>query len=181
MAHHLASRLSALEILEADARASAEQEVADLILRVWKRRHGAPFARDPLGASESVERALARLDPKNQGPFSYFRPFDEKPGPSEAEIESNIALKLALSIDGAAAELVRSLVRFAGTIAVEHDAEWVSAARAAHPPTLRRLSRLLDTDSSDSETNPQETEMALIATRARELGKLLSRISSMRE
>jgi len=181
MAHHLASRLIALELLEGDAHAAAEREVADLILQLWERRHRMPFVRDPLGAVDEVERALARLDPETQGPFSYFRPFGGKPGPSEAEIELNSALKLAISIDGATAELVRSLFRYAGTIALDHDAEWVSAARTAHPPTIRHLSRLLDMDSTGSVSQPQEEELARIVQRARELGKLLRKISHLRD
>ncbi|HEY0339534.1 MAG TPA: hypothetical protein VGC34_01905, partial [Steroidobacteraceae bacterium] len=152
MAHHLADRLAALESLKGGARLEAEDAVAGLIVQIWAHRQEVGFRKDPLAATDSVERAVARLDPERKGPFSYFQPFDDEPGPSAPEIEVNAALKLALAVDDIAEDLVRALITFAAVTAVDHDAEWVRATRAVHPATLRQLRRLMSyPDSSDTD------------------------------
>lgn len=173
MAHHLAGRLVALESLKGRARLKAEDAVADLIVQIWAHRHEVGFRKDPLAATDSVERAVARLDPEGNGPFSYFRPFDDEPGPSAAEIEANAALKLALDVDDIAEDLVRALITYAAMTAVDHDAEWVRARDAVEPTRLRQLRRLMSYEgSSDADATPLEVAEKRVSERARSLGKL---------
>jgi hypothetical protein len=180
MAHHLAERLTTVESLRGRARTAAEAEVAELIVRIWEHRHVVQFREDPLALINSVERAVARLDPSANGPFGYYRPFDDEPGPSPAEMEANTALRIALGIDDAAGDIVRSLVRYAAMIAVHQDAAWVRAALDADTITLRDLSKLLgDLDDPQADQDPAEAERSRIAERAKSLSKALRMISSL--
>jgi hypothetical protein len=174
MAHHLADRLAALESLKGRARLAEEDKVADLIVQIWAHRHEVGFRKDPLAATDSVERALARLDPEGRGPFSYFQPFDDEPGPSAAEIEVNAALKLALAVDDIAEDLVRALVTYAAITALDHEAEWVRATRAVHPATLRQLRRLIGhADNDDADAASLTVAAKRVSERARSLGKVV--------
>jgi len=180
MAHHLADRLASLESLKGQARLDAEDAVAELIVQIWAHRHEVGFRNEPLAATDSVERAVARLDPEGKGPFSYFRPFDDEAGPSMAEIEANAALKLALAVDENAEDLIRALITFAAMTAVDHDAEWVRASEAVHPTTLRQLRRLMRYEgSSDSNVAPLEVAEKRVSERARSLGKLVRLASKL--
>lgn len=180
MAHHLAARLAALESLNGQARLAAEDEVADLILQIWARRHEVGFRKDPLAATDSVGRAVARLDPEGKGPFSYFRPFDDEPGPSAAEIEVNAALKLALAVDDIAEDLVRALITYAAMTAVDHDSDWVRAIDPVHPTTLRQLRRLMSyPGSSDRDAAPLTVVTKRVSERARSLGKVVRLASKL--
>jgi hypothetical protein len=175
MAHHLAERIEALNSLDGEAKVDAEDEVADLIMRIWERRQGGELADDPLALADSVKRAVARLDPSARGPFSFYRPFEEKPGPSDAEIESNIAMQLALRVDDAARDLVLSLVKYAAQIAIQKDAEWVLASQAAGSSTLWDLTRLASLEASEVETgsDPIASERGRITQRAEAFSKVL--------
>lgn len=181
MAHHLAERLTTLETLRGRAKATAEAEVAELIVRIWEHRHTVGFRDDPLALTESVERAIARLDPSAKAPFNYYRPFDDQPGPSPAEIEANTALRIALGIDDAAGDIVRSLVRYAAVIAENQDAKWVRVALVARPIGLRDLTRLLEFDLDDSVDgqNPAAAVRSEITKRAKALGKVLRVLSRL--
>ncbi|UTT63675.1 hypothetical protein [Microcella humidisoli] len=180
MAQHLAERLAALESLKGRARLEAEDAVAELILQIWAHRREVGFRRDPLAATDSVERAIARLDPEAKGLFSYFRPFDDEPGPSVAEIETNQALKLALAVDRIGEDLVRALVTYAALTAIDHDADWVRASDAIHPTTFRRLERLISYEgSSDTDAAPLEVAEKRVSERARSLGKLVRLASKL--
>lgn len=181
MAHHLADRLTALESLEGQALLDAEDAIAELIVQIWAHRHEVGFREDPLAATDSVERAVARLDPEGRGPFSYFRPFDDAPGPSVAEIEVNAALKLALSVDDIAADLIRALVTYAAMTAIERDAEWVQAMDAIDATTLRQLRRLMSFGSrSDTDVAPLTAATREISDRARSLGEVVRQASKLR-
>ena len=180
MAHHLADRLAALESLNGQARLAAEDEVADLIVQIWERRHEVGFRKDPLVATDSVERAVARLDPEGKGPFSYFRPFDDEPGPSAAEIDINAALKLALAVDDIAEDLVRALITYAAMTAVDHDSDWVRAIDPVHPMTLQQLRRLMSySGSSDTDAAPLTVVKKRVSERARSLGTVVRLASKL--
>ncbi|MFS4505497.1 hypothetical protein ACMA46_04595 [Clavibacter sp. Sh2141] len=180
MAHHLADRLAALEQLKGRSRLRAEDAVAELIVQIWAHRREVAFRVDPLAATDSVERAMARLDPEVKGPFSYFRPFDDEPGPSEAEVEVNAALKLALAVDDVAQDLVRALIAYAARTAIDHDAEWVRASEAVHPMTARQLLRLMShPGSSDVDATPLAVAAKHVSERARSLGKVVRAASKL--
>jgi hypothetical protein len=175
MAHHLAEHLQALEAFSGAERVDAEQEVADLIVQLWERRRTMPMREDPLSLADSVVRAVARLDPE-AGPFRFFGRFDEDAGPSQAEVEANEALKLALGIDEATGQLVRSLVRYAAMTAVSHDADWIRGAEAMKDATIRDIRRVFDLEENAGE-DPISVEQNRIVERAGNLGALLQSTS----
>jgi hypothetical protein len=180
MAHYLADRLTALESLSGQGRREAEDEVAGLIVQIWEHRHEVGFQKAPFASTDSVERAVARLDPEGKGPFSYFQPFDEEQGPSAAEVDVNAALKLALAVDDIAGDLVRALVTYAAMTAVDHDAEWVRATRAVHPTTLRQLRRLMGhPDNDDADAASLTVAAKRVSERARSLGKVVRQASRL--
>lgn len=180
MAHHLADRLVALESLQGRPRLEAENAIAELIVQIWAHRHEVGFRKVPLAATESVERAVARLDPEGKGPFSYFRPFDDEPGPSAEEIEVNAALKLALAVDDIAEDLVRALITYAAMTAIDQDAEWVQARDAVQPTSLRQLERLLRYEANiATDATPIEVAEKRVSDRARSLGKLVRLASKL--
>ncbi|MBP1240335.1 hypothetical protein ABID92_002033 [Frigoribacterium sp. PvP120] len=179
MAHHLADRLVALEAMDIDTRQAAEREVSDLIIQIWTRRQEVGFDKTPLPATDSVARALERLDPERRSPFSYFRPFDEEPGPSEEEIETNAALKLALAVDESAADLIQALIAHAATIAIDHDAGWVRAAEPVDGK-LRELRRLMShLGVNDEDPEPRSLSVEQISKTARALVSIAQRASRL--
>jgi len=175
MAHHLAERLYALEALNGPARVDAEREVAHLIVQIWERRRTVPMREDPLSLADSVVRAVARLDPK-ASPFRFYGRFDEDAGPSPAEVEANGTLKLALAIDEAADQLIRSSIRYAAMTAVCRDADWIRGAEATNDITIRDLHRVLDLEETPDE-DPISAERDRIAKRAGYLGALMQSMS----
>lgn len=177
MAHYLASRLAELESLDGDARDVAEAEVAALIVQIWEHRQAVAFRGDPLALVDSVERAISRLDPSISGPFTYYPAFDDQPGPTAADIETNSLLKLAIEVESAAKDLVRSLVQHAASVAVNRDADWVQASQAVQPAAFRDLVRLLEYGDAAEEEDPAQAARARIAARARSLAETLRALS----
>jgi len=179
MSHHLAERIESLRSLPSEERADAEAGMADLVLRIWERRQGARFVDEPLALTDSVTRALARLDPTLRGPFLFYRPFDDMPGPSEAEIEANAAMKIALQIDDTAGDLVSSLIKYAAEIAVEKDARWVAASQAGGSPTLRDLTTLLGYATDEDDVDSVNAERHRISKHAKALEGWLQALKSL--
>jgi len=175
MAHYLAERLQALEGLNGEKRAEAEREVADLITGLWRQRHTVPMHDDPLSLTDSVVRAVAQLDPEGSR-NRFFGRFDENAGPSQAEAEANASLKLALELDVATGQLVRSLIHFAARIAVDHDEKWIRSAEAMRDTTFRNIRRVLDVEKKVGDDS-LEAEQTRIAERAITLGTLMQAIT----
>ncbi len=61
MAHHLAEIIAEAEAASGDAKAGAKERAADLILRLWERRHDLHEAADPLGSCREAIDLLAGL------------------------------------------------------------------------------------------------------------------------
>lgn len=142
MAHYLAERLAGLETLDDEDRHRAQDEIADLIVRLWSHRQGAPLRTDPLGSVEAVERALERLDPQRPD-WGYYRYFEPNDAPSDVQAAVIPPLQWALQLDQAVGDLVRDLIAYAASIAQTADAEWLLAVRAAGQNTERRLPNLV--------------------------------------
>lgn len=158
MAHYLAERIEALEALQGKERTLAEIQIADQILQLWEHRHGAVFRVNPIAVTESVERAIARLDPQGYRPWNYYDVFDGVPGPSETEVGANAVLQVALKLDRTMADLMRSLVIHASLNSRLVEAEWLHVARAAGADPLAYIRKLMDT------TEPVENDMTQIET-----------------
>ncbi|MET3161874.1 UNVERIFIED_ORG: hypothetical protein ABIB19_000257 [Arthrobacter sp. UYEF10] len=178
MAHYLAERMTTLESLHGKARSAAEAEIADQILRLWEHRHGAALREDPIALSESVERAIARLDPERHRPWGYYDTFEEEASPSEAETEVNTLLRTALELDRIMADLVRSLVTCASLISTEVDAQWLRVARTAGVDPLEYIRGLLDNDESEaSDQSPIVAERSRIVERSKIAIELLRTVA----
>jgi hypothetical protein len=150
MSHYLAERLASLETLDDEERHRAQDEVADLIIRLWSHRQGAPLRTHPLGSVEAVERALERLDPQRPA-WGYYRYFELEDAPSDALAAVLPPLQLALHLDRAIGDLVRDLIAHAASIAQSADAEWLLAVRAAEEYPERRLRNLEAIIEKDAE------------------------------
>jgi hypothetical protein len=142
MAHYIAERLAMLEILEEEDRDREQDAIANLIVQLWTNRRGAPLRNEPLASIEAVERALERLDPHRPA-WGYFRQFELRDAPSEAEIAVLAPLQMALSLDRVVGDLVRNLVAYAASIAQSDDAEWLTTVREAGQFPERRLRNLI--------------------------------------
>lgn len=177
MAHYLAERMVTVESLNGQERATAEDKVADYILRLWEHRHGAALREDPIALSDSVERAITRLDPERLKPWGYYNTFEEEAGPSEVEIEVNTLLRAALGLDQIMADLVRALVTCASMTAAEKDKKWVVSSRAAGEDPLKYIQRLYKSEElEDSGQTPVAAERAKIVMRSRAVIELLQTV-----
>jgi len=141
MAHYLAEQLDALDALQGAELAQAESEVADLIIRLWRHRRSLPTRSSALAAVDSVERAIARLDP-DRPMWGYYSPFGDEPTPGEQITETDASLRVALAIDRAAGDVVHALVGYAAATAEVTDAEWVQLGLRVGDETLRRVRRI---------------------------------------
>lgn len=173
MAHHLAQRISALDHVAPEHRQHAEDEVADLILRIWEHGRHEGFAYDPIRMSASVARAVAKLDPAPED--LYYQAFGFVPRPENADTEVDKYLQLAVSLDREVGRLIRSLIVYAGTVAEDHEAEWIRLLRDVEQDPLL-LIRDLATFPEDSDDNSppakrdaQRVEAARLAARVRTL------------
>lgn len=177
MAHYLAEQMVTVETLDGQERATAEDRVADCILRLWEHRHGAALREDPLALSDSVERAITRLDPERLKPWGYYNTFEEEAGPSEAEIDVNTLLRAALGLDRIMADLVRALVTCASMTAAEKDKEWVVSSRAAGKDPLKYIQRLYKGEElEDIQQNPVAAERAKIVEKSRAVIEILQTV-----
>ncbi|MGH3688648.1 MAG: hypothetical protein ACRDT7_00700 [Microbacterium sp.] len=148
MAHYLAERMASLEHKSGSARASAESEIADLILRLWALRRHLPIGRLPLAEVDEVEAAIVRLAPGRR-PWAYFGAFAADTEPSAEATETGDTLQAALLVDRLAGDLVHGLIGRAAELAENHDADWVKQAEQIGDEALRtvRRVRLADMDS----------------------------------
>lgn len=73
LAHHLAELMVEAERTTGSAKAEAETRAADLILRLWARRHNLPAAADPLGDYREAIAVLSRLKPDRNPWATYDR------------------------------------------------------------------------------------------------------------
>ncbi|MDR7188271.1 hypothetical protein J2Y46_001087 [Microbacterium sp. BE35] len=175
MAHHIAERLTVLETLQGAERATAENELVDHILRLWEHRHGAMFGEYPLDLSESVIRAVARLDPKPGDAF--FGAFGFLPSPSAEETRLDTHLWIAQSLDIEVGRLIRQLVILAAESAADTEAAWVEAAREADTDPFLHIRDLLEQYGSEAdveEADPRAAGRAQIAAHAARIRELLA-------
>ncbi len=179
MAQYLAERLVRLDSIDQSDLEVARSEIADLVLRIWDRRRAARIHGDPLALAEKVERAIARLVPITDQPFDFSRPFNETPGPTEAEVEASAALKLAIDLDRSSRIMVKELVRFAAVTAENHDAEWVKLARSTESSASRFISRWLEMESQVSDDNHDDDGKRIVAQRAQTLIEALKPIAEL--
>ena len=174
MAHYLAERMATLDSLRGRERSEAEDAIADHVLRLWEHRHGAALREDPIALSESVERAIARLDPKGLQPWGYYKTFEEEAGPSTTEVEVNTFLRAAVGLDRIMADLVRSLVTCAAMMSAAKDNEWVLHTRAAGAVQLDYLQLLQGYEQAgDSDQTPVAVARAKIVERSKSAIELL--------
>ena len=177
MAHYLAEQMVTVESLNGQERATAEDKVADYILRLWEHRHGAELREDPIALSDSVKRAITRLDPERLKPWGYYNTFEEEAGPSEAEIEVNTLLRAALGLDRIMADLVRAIVTCAAMTAAEKDKKWVESSRAAGEDPLKYIQRLYKGEElEDSGQTPVAAERAKIVKRSQAVIEILQTV-----
>jgi hypothetical protein len=174
MAHYLAERMATLESLQGRKRSEAEDEVADHILRLWEHRHGAALRENPTALSDSVGRAIARLDPKGLQPWGFYKTFEEEAGPSAIDIEVNTLLRAALGLDRLMADLLRSLVNCAAMMSAEKDKEWVLHAQAAGADQFEYLRLVQDHKQvEDSDQSQVAVAKAKIVERSKLVIELL--------
>lgn len=140
MAHYLAEQLDALDALQGAELAQAKSGVAELITRLWSHRRELPTRARALAAVDSVERAIARLDPERPM-WGYYSEFGEA-APAEQVTEADAFLAVALAIDQAAGDVVHALVGYAATAAQDADAEWVQHGLRVGDETLQRVRRI---------------------------------------
>lgn len=179
MAHYLAEQMVTVESLSGQARATAEHKLADNILRLWEHRHAAALREDPIALSDSVQRAITRLDPERLKPWGYYKTFEEEAGPSATEIEVNTLLRAAVGLDGTMADLVRALVTCASMLAAEKDEEWIANAQAAGVDPLKYLHSLYKSaETEDSGETSVAAERAQIVKRSRAVIELLEIVIS---
>jgi hypothetical protein len=179
MAHYLAEQMVTVETLSGQPRATAEHKVADYILRLWEHRHAAALREDPIALSDSVQRAISRLDPERLKPWGYYKDFEEEAGPSAAEIEVNTLPRAAVGLDRSMAELMRALISCASMLAAEKDKEWIAHAQAAGADPLKYLHRLYKGgELEDSGEASIAAERAEIVKRSRAVIELLDTVIS---
>ena len=180
MAHHISERMTSLATVAEEERAMAENEVADLILRLWEHGRTDAFDEDPVRLSESVMRAVAKLDP-NPGE-RYFRAFGFVPQPLGTETESDRHLDVALSLDREAGCLMRELVMYAAATAEGKEATWIAALSALKADPFAQIRDLMaltpDDDSLEPGTDPLASRRESIAVRAAKLRALLGPLAS---
>lgn len=171
MAHHLAQRIAALDHITPEHRADAEDEVANLILRIWEHGRHEGFAYDPTRMSASVARAVAKLDPSPDD--LYHQAFGFIPRPETADTEVDNYLRLAVLLDRDVGRLIRSLIVYAATVAEDHEAEWIRRLRNIDQDPLL-LIRDLPTLAEDTEDNNPEADRLAAARLASTVRALLA-------
>lgn len=180
MAHYLAERMTGLEQKTGSDRSIAEDEVADLILRLWSLRRQLPGSRVPLAAVDEVEAAIERLAPGRR-PWAYFGAFADDAEPSSEETETSATLKAALHIDRIAGDLVHGLIGRAAVLAGEEGAAWTKHAEKSQDGallTVRRI-RLYDDGSEDDAERPDWNSEVI--SRAKALSSVASALVSALE
>lgn len=174
MAQHIAERMTALESLQGADHETAENDLADRILQLWAHRRGATFREDPLGQTEAVLRAVARLDPDAQRAF--FPALSFGPKPQDGGEHTDERLRIALALDKQVAELIRTLISDAAESAQTADGSWVEAARAANVDPLAEIENLIAVYSGaiSRDDDPQAARRARITTQATQIRDLLA-------
>lgn len=155
MAHFIAERMSSLEQMSESERATADAEVADLILRLWSLRRRLPIGRLPLAEVDEVEAAIARLSPGRRQ-WAYFGAFSADTEPSTEETATNCTLKVAMLVDRLSGDLVHGLIGRAAALAEEQDAAWIKQAEKIGDEALGTVRRIqfADNDSEDADESP---------------------------
>ncbi|KTS07558.1 hypothetical protein NS283_01165 [Microbacterium testaceum] len=171
MAHHLAQRLTALDHVAPSERKRAEDEVADLILRIWEHGRQEGFVHDPVRLSASVARAVAKLDPEPDD--LYYQAFGFIPRPENSDTEVDKYLRLAVLLDRDVGRLIRSLIVYAATVAEDHEAEWIRLLRNIDQDPLL-LIRDLSTLAEDTEDDNPEADRLAAARLASTVRALLA-------
>jgi hypothetical protein len=174
MAHHISERMTSIATAGEEERAQREDEVADLILRLWEHGRNGAFDADPIQLSDNVMRAVAKLDPEPEE--RYFRAFGFVPQPLNTETVSDKHLDIALLLDRGAGDLVRELVTYAAAIAEDQEQPWISVLGAmdADPIVqLRDLMVYVEDESADGPADSLTAQRLRIATQAARLSALL--------
>lgn len=174
MAHHIAERMAALEHVAAASRQQAEDDLAALILRLWEHGRGNAFSEDPTRLTDSVVRAVAKLDPEPDEP--YFRAFGFVPRPDGTGTELDEYLRVALSLDSEVQRLILGLVTCAAALAEDQETEWIQHLRRVNADPLL-LIRDLTTYSGglnrDDESDPLDVRRRSVARQAAAVRDLL--------
>lgn len=174
MAHHIAERMAALDHVAAESRRQAEDDLAALILRLWAHGRSSALSEDPTRLSDSVVRAVAKLDPEPGEP--YYRAFGFFPRHESTGTELDEYLRVALSLDHEVQRLILHLVNCAAALAEDQEAEWIKQLQKvdADPLVLiRDLTNYSDGDSLDDQTDPLEARKESVARQAAAVRELL--------
>lgn len=151
IAHYLAERMISLERKTGSEKATAEAEVADLILRLWSLRRQLPGDRLPLAEVDEVEAAIARLTPERR-PWAYFGAFSAETEPHAEEAGTSATLKAALLVDRLAGDLVHGLIGRAAALAEKGEAAWIKPAEKIGDGALRTVRRIRLADHGSEDT-----------------------------
>lgn len=147
--------------------------MANLIVRLWTHRRDLPVEQPILGALDSVENAISRLQP-GRPDWSYFGLFENIDPPGDAETQTSAALKAALVLDKLAGDVVHALIGYGAAQAEIEDGDWVVHAKAIGDRTLRRTRTLRTRTEDDAdESNPLKEWTVSLAQRVAALSKLL--------
>ncbi len=166
MAHHLAERMQALDHVKDEARAAAEDRVAELILAMWRERRSA-LSENPVELSDAVLNGVARLDVTDTARFYRHYRTDIAAADGPPDLPS---LSRALQIEAEAGRLVRMLVLEAAGTAAAAEGEWLAAVRdASADPFLVLIDLISDATEDESGDPRQKDQLARSAARLRDL------------
>lgn len=145
MAEYLGEKISEVKRARGKQRGEKQKECAELILKLWDRRHQLPDGARPLESFEPLFIALHELS-QNKPRDSLFRHLP----PISKSSEVGKIIQDALAIDKSASTLIRYLLAEAVAKIPNNDKRWTEIRTEVRPPVFDvMILRLLTKDAED--------------------------------
>ncbi|MGW3993207.1 hypothetical protein ACWEF6_06935 [Amycolatopsis sp. NPDC004772] len=125
MAHHLGDLIVKAENTTEPEQLELRREAADLIIRLWTVRSGAPLDSSPTSAFEPIVNAFAVL--AEHKPWRFYQMFPEGSEPDSDTTQTSL-LRVALTLENAIRDVVRHIIVTAAKDAADREANWLQAA-----------------------------------------------------
>ena len=180
MAHHLGDLIVKAENTTEPEQLELRREAADLILRLWTVRSGAPLDSSPTSAFEPVVNALAVL--AEHKPWRFYQMFPKGSEPDTETIQTSL-LHIALTLENAIRDVVRHIIVTAAEDAADREANWLQAAEHLADDSHQLLAsfarridlrHLMNTDAPTTESDmpgPHARSIAILRKTERALAQ----------
>jgi hypothetical protein len=136
MAHLIAERIDIAESASSDERASAHDDCASVIFKLWAHRNSLPSHIRPFRDLEPLLQTIASLDVDNGPRFRYFPQHSSDEELQDSEIQGSLFLKTAVNLDYTARVLIQHLLSAAAASAAEKAIPWLESAIDAEADTV---------------------------------------------